>query len=116
MRILAVENIEAAMVDWLRGKGHDVVWAAEELVSLSDDQLLHIAHSASRMLLTRDLDFGALVYREKSITSGIILLRLQAPNQWERLVLLQRWWSEIESHADGHFIVITQDRVRIRPL
>ncbi|MEW6235610.1 MAG: DUF5615 family PIN-like protein [Candidatus Omnitrophota bacterium] len=116
MNILADENIEKAMVNWLRKEGCDVLWAAEQFASFSDRQLLDHAASASRILLTRDLDFGELAYREKRAAFGIILLRLPAKNQWERLNLLRPWWPEIQSNAQGNFLVVAKDRLRIRPL
>lgn len=116
MKLLADENIEQAMIDWLRHNDHDVIWAAEDMVSSPDRQLLELASSSSRILLTRDLDFGELVYREKRISTGIILLRISANNQSDRLMIFSNMWSEIEKHAQNNFLVITKYRIRIRPL
>jgi predicted nuclease of predicted toxin-antitoxin system len=116
MKILADENIEAAMVGWLRREGHDVAWAAELHASDTDVALLQIARESSQILLTRDRDFGELVYRDGRAANGIILVRIQAANQRERLELFQRLWPLIEQHAPGHFIVATKHQVRVRDL
>ena len=116
MNLIADENVDAAMVRWLREQGHDVVWASEVFASEPDVGLLALANSSSRILLTRDLDFGELVYRERRISCGIILLRVKAANQWERLSLLQELWSQIAPHAHGNFIVLKNDKLRIRSL
>lgn len=116
MNLLADENIEGLIVAWLREEGHDVRWAAEVLASTGDDVLLDIARREQRVLLSYDLDFGELVYLERRSTPGIILLRLKAVGKSERLALLQRWWRDIEGLAGGHFVVVKNDRVRVRPL
>jgi predicted nuclease of predicted toxin-antitoxin system len=116
MKLLADENIEASVVAWLRETGHDVCWAAEVLVSTADETLLEIACREQRILLSYDLDFGELVYLERRPAAGIILLRFKSSNKWERLALLQRWWPRIEEMAIGHFIVVRNNRIRVRNL
>ena len=116
MRILADEDLEAAMVQWLRATGHEVLWAAEDLAATPDPELLKISRDSSLVLMTRDRDFGELVFRERLGFHGIVLLRIRARNQWERLALLQPFWPAIEARAAGHFIVVTKDRLRIRAM
>ena len=116
MKLLADENMGTASVAWLREMGHDVLWDAESLHSAPDTDVLEHANSSSRILLTRDTDFGYLVFHEHRVSHGIVLLRLKAKNQWERLALLQSAWPEIEANALGHFLVVSNDRVRVRPL
>ncbi len=116
MKLLADENVEAAMVEWLRETGHDVAWAVDMFRADADECLLQTAQEASRVLLTRDRDFGELVYRDGRVSSGIVLVRIQAPNQHARLKIFQRVWSLVEEHAPCHFVVISNHQVRIRPL
>lgn len=116
MKILADENIEAAMIDWLRRSGNDVVWAAEAFSSEADSSVLGAADQAERVLLTRDRDFGELVYREGRTAKGIILVRIRARNQRDRLPIFQRFWSQIELQAPNHFLVISNHQVRVRAL
>ena len=114
MNILADENVEMAMIDWLRQTGHDVKWAAELCPSDPDPAVLEHARQSSRILLTRDLDFGELIYREGRATNGVILVRIRAKNQWERLPIFQQLWPRIELQAPGHFLVVSNQRVRVR--
>ena len=91
-------------------------WAVEVYSGFRDTRLLDIADSESRAILTRDRGFGELVYAERRAARGVILVRLKASNQWERLALLQSLWRDIEADLPGNFIVVTNDRLRIRPL
>jgi predicted nuclease of predicted toxin-antitoxin system len=116
MRLLADENIETPIVQWLRQAGHDVVWAVEALTSADDRALLNMASRAGRIVLTYDLDFGEMIYHEGAVATGLILLRFTSRNKWERLALLQPRWRDIEANMPGSFIVVMNDRLRIRPL
>jgi len=116
MRFLADANIESAIVLWLRAEGHDVVWANEFPPSVPDERLLELARNENRIVLTYDRDFGDLVFRERLVSSGVVLLRFQAPLQAQRLEMSQSYWPCIEETALGHFMVVSDRRVRVRPL
>jgi len=66
--------------------------------------------------ITRDLDFGDLIYREGRAAVGIILVRIRARNQWERLPIFQGLRPGIEREAPGHFLVVSNHRARVRAL
>jgi len=78
--------------------------------------LLEMALQTSRILLTRDLDFGELVYREGQVAAGIILVRIRAKNQMERLPIFQQLWPQIAIQALGNFVVVSNFQIRVRPL
>ena len=84
MRFLADEGVDISIVSGLRAAGFEVYYVIEEIRSLSDDELLQIAYAENRILITRDKDFGELVYRLQKVHSGVILLRLEGYNTHER--------------------------------
>jgi predicted nuclease of predicted toxin-antitoxin system len=116
MRILANENITRAVIEGLRAKGHDVLSVKESLRGEQDDAILARAQIEKRIAVTHDKDFGELAFRiGLPADCGVILLRLagtdpDADNQ--------RALEAIESRTDweGHFSVISADRIRMRPL
>lgn len=116
MHFLADENVETVTVSWLRDQGHDVVWVAESAPSLGDREVLELARNSSRILITRDLDFGEMVYREGLIATGVILMRIRAASQRKRMEYLRKWRNAIAEKAMGNFVVVSRERVRIRPL
>jgi len=116
MRFLADENIHGGIVQWLRSQGHDVLWATETLQGVDDAILLQTAQQHERVLLTADLDFGELVFRERLTSHGVVLLRMEDLTLQERLARLHVVWESLEAHAIGQFVVITAERVRVRPL
>ena len=116
MRWLADECVDAALVDRLRGAGHDVVYIAEMAAGASDAEVLQRAHEEARLLLTEDKGFGELVFRSELPVPGVVLLRI-APEKhllkWNRLA------SAIITFGDrlvGRYLVIEETRFRSRPL
>jgi hypothetical protein len=76
VRWLADECVDAALVSRLRGAGHDVVYVAELASGISDTEVLQLAQSNGRVLLTEDKGFGELVFRSKLTVPGVVLLRI----------------------------------------
>jgi predicted nuclease of predicted toxin-antitoxin system len=116
VQILADENVPRPIMVWLRDQGHDVLYAAESRSQVSDNDLLTEAEAQGYVLLTGDKDFGALVYRDRRNSHGVILLRLEDRPISFRLARLQAVWPKIESNLPGHFVVVTEKKLRLRPL
>jgi predicted nuclease of predicted toxin-antitoxin system len=116
MRFLANENVTRTVVLALRQDGHDVLSVKESMRSERDDAILSRAQSEERVVVTHDKDFGELAFRSRLPAScGIILFRLSG---WGRDADNERILLALRSRADwaGHFSVVTDSRVRMRPL
>ena len=116
MRILADENIPRMIVAWLRQEGHDVLYAAESRARTPDVDLLTEAEAQGYVVLTEDKDFGELVFRDRRNSHGVILLRMENLPASRRLARLKGVWTVAESNLPGKFIVVTETKVRTRPL
>lgn len=116
MQILADENIPRTIVAWLRAQGHDVLHASESRAQAPDADLLTEADDRGYVVLTGDKDFGELVYRDRRSSHGVILLRMENAPIARRLARLQAVWPALESHLPGNFLVVTQSKLRVRPL
>ena len=117
MRFLLDQDVYALTERFLRASGHDVVTAAEIGRSRATDaELLRLAQEHTRLFVTRDRDFGGLVFVEDA-GRGIIYLRitpstLQAGHQ--ELGTVIRAYSEEELR--NAFVVVEPGRHRIRRL
>lgn len=116
MRFLADENIHAELVAWLRGGGHDVAYAAETLVGEPDTVVLRIARDEERIVVTDDKGFGDLVVRRRLASAGVLLLRMGSPAIGRRIERLAAAWPSIEVGLRGNFTVVSDHRVRVRPI
>ncbi len=76
MNFLADDNVDRQIADRLRSMGHNVEYVAEKDAGISDDEVLEMANEKNTLLLTADKDFGELVFRQRRVTSGIVLIRL----------------------------------------
>lgn len=114
MRFLADEGVDISIVRKLRALGFDVFYVIEEVRSLDDDELLQIAYSENRILITRDKDFGELVYRLNKLHTGIILIRLEGYLTYERSEITCNAIVEHQEELKGAFTVIQPNAVRIR--
>lgn len=99
----------------LKGFGHDVVSAAQfGLAQTQDVELLRVAHEQSRIFVTRDRDFGALVFVQGS-GPGVNYLRILPSTQnavHAELGRVLTLYSEQELQAS--FVVIEPGRHRMR--
>lgn len=116
MRVLANENVPAALVERLRSAGHDVAWVRERSPGIADPRVIEWAILEQRVLLTFDKDFGELAFaRSLPASCGIILLRIPM----EDLARLTLKVADLIGSRDdwtGQFAVVEETRVRFRPL
>jgi predicted nuclease of predicted toxin-antitoxin system len=116
MRFLADENVPSIAIAALAAAGHDITSVRRATPGASDGDVLARAAREGRVLLTFDKDFGELAGGVSlPPSSGIVLLRVPAPNTEGRARRLSR---VIASRGDwaGHFSVIEPGRIRMRPL
>lgn len=114
MRFLFDESVELRLVPRLVERGHDVeIIGVNFPASLSDSEVLQIAHKQSRILVTNDTDFGELAIRGGYHHAGIILMRLSMLTTSEKGV---RLLEVIETYTDSlsRFVVISPGGVRVR--
>lgn len=116
MRILADENVPRAIVVRLRAEGHDVLYAAESRPRVPDEDLPTEAEPRGYVIVTEDKDFGELVFRDRRNSHGVILLRMEDLPASARLARLPAAWAAIEANQPGNFIVVSQTKLRARPL
>jgi predicted nuclease of predicted toxin-antitoxin system len=116
MKYLADENVPRPIVIWLRARGEDVLYAAEERAGEIDAEWLRQAEADGRLILTSDKDFGELIFRDGLNSHGVILFRLERLSIDARLKRLEKVWSVVEANPRACFIVITPRRARVRRL
>ncbi len=116
MLFFADENVARALVEWLRQHGHDVLHASDIKPGAPDEDRLDKAQKAGRLIVPSDKDFGELIFRDHLNSHGVVLLRMEDLTITERLARLETAWSVIEANPSGKFIVITEKKVRVRPL
>jgi predicted nuclease of predicted toxin-antitoxin system len=64
MKFLADEYCDALVVRTLRNKGFDVDYMLETKSGISDNEVLRYANEHKLILITEDLDFANLAFRD----------------------------------------------------
>jgi len=115
MTFLADQDVYAVTVRFLQALGHDVITAAQIGLSQAEDvELLRVAQEQRRILLTRDRDFGGLVFRGPG-GAGVIYLRILPSTQAAVHAELARVLGlNSELVLQGSFVVVEPGRHRIR--
>jgi predicted nuclease of predicted toxin-antitoxin system len=114
VNFLGDESLDRQIVVRLRQDGHHVWYVAEMSPGISDDVVLELANKENALLLTADKDFGELVYRQRRLTMGVILVRMAGLSAQKKAETVS---SALNKHAielRHAFSVITPGTIRIR--
>jgi predicted nuclease of predicted toxin-antitoxin system len=113
LRLLANENFPRVAIEALRNHGHDVLWMRTHAPGSSDAQVLGLARSGQRLLITFDKDFGELAFHSRlPAECGIVLFRI-FPNSPEYVARTAVTVLESRSDWAGHFSVVEEHRIRM---
>lgn len=117
MKFLLDQDVYAITAHFLKRLGHDVVLVAALGLSQADDtSLLRIAQEQGRIFVTRDRDFGALIFVQ-GLGAGVIYLRILPSTQ---KVVHQELERVLRSHPESElmraFVVVEPGRHRFRKL
>ena len=116
MRFLIDQDVYRVTIDQLKEWGYDVVTAKElGMQRAVDEDLLKKAREMDRVLITRDKDFGALVFLKGELSAGVILLRVTPVTVGETHRELRRLFQgHTEAELGRLFCVVEPHRHRIR--
>ncbi|MEL9940661.1 MAG: DUF5615 family PIN-like protein [Ignisphaera sp.] len=112
-RLLLDENIGLRVYEELKRRGYEVQTVIEELRGASDEEVLRMASSHDKILVTMDKDFGYLAQAYNP--PGILLLRLRIPTISHRLEAILRALQLCEE-LYGYITVVTETHIKRRPI
>ena len=116
MKFLANENIPKSVWGELMREEHDVSSIANTSPGANDKTVIEIAQNEDRIILTFDKDFGELVFKKKTNVKGVILLRIAPKSVNFVLERLRDLFSRSEIEFENSFLVVEEDKVRLRRL
>jgi predicted nuclease of predicted toxin-antitoxin system len=113
IRFLADVNVEKPVVDYLLKEGYDIKWIPDIEIEMSDEGLLQIANREKRILITNDKDFGELIFLQKKLMPGIILIRAKGLRSREKVRLMKKLLMGYREKLLNHFVVLTKNKIRV---
>lgn len=117
MKFLLDQDVYAVTTRFLSGLGHDAVPVAHVGLSQAEDEaLLQTAHAQGRIFMTRDRDFGSLVF-VRALGAGVIYLRILPSTQNSVHAELEKVLKTYpETELMKAFVVVELDGHRFRKL
>jgi len=117
LRFLLDQDVYAVTARFLADRGHDVVSVGRiGYAQAADSELLRLAQEQERVFVTRDRDFGQLVFAQ-GLSTGVIYLRILPSTQdavHGDFGCVQA--RHTESELTEAFIVVEPGRHRVRRL
>ena len=118
MKLLIDECLAHQVAALLAAAGFDVVHVADlGLAGRPDQEIMAAAVELERAVVSADTDFGELLARSAGGRPSVILMRRSGHRPEEQAaVLIANLPAVADDIAAGAIVVISNDRVRVRPL
>jgi len=116
MILVADESIDRQIVYQLRNCGYRVISVAEMDPGMTDAEVFELANAQDALLITADKDFGEIVFRQRRVNRGVILVRLAGLPQEKKGYLVATALRKYLLEMCNSYTVITPCRVRIRKM
>lgn len=116
MRFVVDECTGPYVASWLREQGYDVVSIFDDAPGSKDSDILRMAYTENRILITNDRDFGEKVFREGAEHHGIIFLRIIDQRSAIKISVIADVLARFADQLVDRFVVITEDKIRFARL
>lgn len=112
MRFLIDANLGRKFARLISKAGYNAVFISDLLANASDEDILALAGREDRVVITNDKDFGELIFKLGTSSTGIILLRTLTTDAERRFNMIKGALDK----AKGKFIVVKEGQIRVRSL
>ena len=99
---------------WFVNQGYDIKCVRDIDPRMLDKEILKIAVSEKRMVITMDKDFGELVYNSGLFHAGVLLLRLEDAKSNEKVKIVENILEKYSDMLLNKFCVFKDEKLRIR--
>lgn len=117
-KLLVDENISPLTVEFLRKLGFDVISLIElGNKCITNGELVKLAISKNRIIITLDLDFGEIYYFSSKKKFGAIVIRLKTPTIEDINTVIGKFFKEIDFKKvdlTKSLIILDDKKYRIR--
>jgi predicted nuclease of predicted toxin-antitoxin system len=117
-KFLVDENISPLTVEFLRELGFDVIDLVElDNKGITNGELVKLANSKNRIIITLDLDFGEIHYFSSKKKFGVIVIRLKTPTIENINTVIGKFFEEIDFQKvdlSKSLIILDEKKYRIR--
>lgn len=116
LKFLVDVGVGRNVEEYLLEKGYDTKAVSFIDQRMPDQEIIRLATSERRMVITMDKDFGELVYHSELNHCGILLLRLEDATGVEKQRVISEILAKYSDKMKNHFCVYQNKKFRIRKL
>jgi len=115
MKLLANENIPLASIPILRDNGYDIRHIGIDSSGIKDIEVLSLAISEGRTIITFDRDYGELIFKyQLKPKGGIIYLRLENFSPEDPAYILLNLFARKKLFFENRLTVVDKNNIRQR--
>ena len=114
IRFIVDMGVSKKVEEWLSTNDYDIKAVRDIDPRMKDRDILKLAVTEKRMVITMDKDFGELVFNSGLDHSGVLLLRLEDAKSDEKVKTIQEILLKYEDKLENNFCVYQQGKLRIR--
>jgi predicted nuclease of predicted toxin-antitoxin system len=114
LRFLVDVGVGKKVENWLSEHGYDVQSVRALNPRMPDQEILQIAVTEARMVVTMDKDFGEMIYRSGLAHHGVLLLRCEAATGEEKARIVAKILMQYADKLMNKFCVYLNGKLRIR--
>jgi len=114
MKFLIDMGVGKKVEKWFRENNYDVKCMRDINIRSKDSDILKLAASEGRMIITMDKDFGELVYNTGMLHAGVLILRLEDTKGEGKVDIVNRIVTGFSEKIENKFCVFQDGRPRIR--
>lgn len=116
LRFLVDVGVGKGIEKHLREEGYDTKAVRDIDPRMEDREIIRIAVSENRMVITMDKDFGELVHHSPMEHSRVLLLRLEDAIGSEKLQVVKHIMKNYSDRIKNCFCVFQNGKFRIRKI
>lgn len=115
--LLADENFPKRSYEYLQDRGYDIKHITSEgFASITDEEVIEIALSENRIIVTFDSDFGELIFRKGYKPSGVLFFRWKNFRPQQPGEFIDQLLSNQQVTIRGFLTVISEQTIRQRKI
>lgn len=114
LRFLVDVGVGKKTEKWLQEHGYDTQTVRDINPRMSDREILQLAASEARIVVTMDKDFGELVHNSDLPHRGVLLLRLEEAPSDKRAKIVEKILTQYSDKILNRFSVYKDGKLRIR--
>ena len=116
MRFIVDECTGPNVANWISDNGYEVYSVYVQNRGMKDEDILEKANIENWIIITNDKGFGEMIFKNKKLHKGVILLRLRNERAKSKIKCLENLFKNYLNDLEKNFTVVTETSVRIKSM